>query len=78
MQVRVRHFAVLRERRGCEEETVDVRPDETVAELYGRLFPPGPGGALPVAFAVDHAYVSGDTRLRPGAEVAFIPPLGGG
>jgi molybdopterin converting factor small subunit len=78
MQVRVRHFAVLRERRGCDEETVSVAPGETAAQLYARLFPPGPAGAMPVAFAVDHAYVKGDTPLHDGAEVAFIPPLGGG
>jgi len=74
----VRHFAVLRERRGCDEEQVEVQAGETVAALYARLFPPGPDGALPVAFAVDHAYVAGDTPLHDGAEVAFIPPLGGG
>lgn len=78
MLVRVRHFAVLRERRGCEEESVDVPAGETVAALYARLFPPGPDGALPVAFAVDHAYAPGTTVLHDGAEVAFIPPLGGG
>lgn len=78
MQVRVRHFAVLRERRGCDEEMVEVTQGETVAGLYRRLFPAGPGGALPVAFAVDHAYAPGSTPLHDGAEVAFIPPLGGG
>lgn len=78
MQVCVRHFAVLRERRGCDEERVEVQPGETVEALYARLFPGGAGGRLPVAFAVDHAYVRGDTPLHDGAEVAFIPPLGGG
>lgn len=78
MQVRVRYFAVLRERLGCDEELVSIAPGETVAALYTRLFPPGPEGALPVAFAVDHAYVRGDAPLDDGAEVAFIPPLGGG
>ncbi|MEC7946125.1 MAG: MoaD/ThiS family protein [Myxococcota bacterium] len=78
MQVHVRHFAVLRERRGLDEEFVEIFPGETIAGLYGRLFPPGPEGALPVAFSMDHAYVSGETVLEDGAEVAFIPPLGGG
>ena len=78
MHVHVRHFAVLRERRGRDEESVEVPAGETVSALYARLFPPGPRGALPVAFAIDHAYVPGDTVLHDGAQVAFIPPLGGG
>jgi molybdopterin converting factor subunit 1 len=78
MQVHVRYFAVLRERRGRDEEQIDVPDGTTVSALYATLFPPGPAGALPVAFAVDHARVRPDHVLAPGAEVAFLPPLGGG
>ncbi len=34
----------------------------------------GPG----VQAAVDKTLVRGDTALRPGAEVAFLPPMSGG
>jgi len=78
IEVTVRYFAVLRERRGCDEERVPVAAGTTVAALYAELFPVGPQGRLPVLFAVDQAYVRADTVLREGAEVAFIPPLGGG
>ena len=37
--VTVRYFAVLRERRGRDEERVDVRDGTTVAALYADLFP---------------------------------------
>ena len=76
--VTVLFFAMLRERRGRAEERVAVHPGEAVGALYSRLFPPGPGGALPVGFAVNQAYVGADHPLSDGDEVAFIPPLGGG
>lgn len=78
MEVRVLYFASLRERRGRGEERVAVEPGCTVQELYARLFPAGPDGALPVAFTVDRAVVPGSTPLVDGAEVSFLPPLGGG
>lgn len=78
MQVHVRYFAVLRERRGRDEESVEVPAGTTVSTLYETLFPPGPAGVLPVAFAVDHARVAADHVLAPDCEVAFLPPLGGG
>ncbi len=76
--VLVRHFAVLRERRGCEEEAVALRPGDTPARVFARLVPDLAAGGLRVMYAVDHAYVDPDAPLAPGAELAFIPPLGGG
>jgi molybdopterin converting factor small subunit len=77
LEVRVRYFAVLRERRGVQEETVQVEPGTTVRALYLKLFP-GPERDLPVAFAVNHAYAGPTTELQAGDEVGFLPPLGGG
>lgn len=76
--VTVRYFAVLRERRGLDEERVDLRPGETVGGLYARLFPAAGGARLPVGYAVNRALVGADTALQVGDEVAFLPPLGGG
>ena len=78
MEVRVRHFSVLREQRGTAEETVTVEAGTTVRALYAALFPPGRDGALPVLFAVNRAYVGPHHVLVAGDELAFIPPLGGG
>ena len=74
----MRHFAVLRERRGVDAERLVVEPGTTVGELYRRLFPPGPEGTLPVMYAVNLSYARPDQVLSEGDEVAFVPPLGGG
>ena len=76
--VTVRYFAVLRERRGRDEERVPLAAGDTVGGLYARLFPPVDGARLPVGFAVNRALVGADTPLQAGDEVAFLPPLGGG
>lgn len=76
--VTVLYFGTLREQRGLEREQVPVPPGTTVAALYRQLFPPGPAGALPVAYACNEAYVSADTQPADGDEVVFIPPVGGG
>lgn len=76
--VKVLYFAVLRERRGRDEETIEVEPGTTLGALYLRLFPPGPDGALPVAHARNGAYASPADAAEDGDEIAFLPPLGGG
>lgn len=77
-QVHVRHFAALRERRGCASESIMVPPGTTAGGLYLALFPPRPEGVMPVLYAVNRSYVKGDHLLADGDELAFIPPLGGG
>lgn len=78
MGVLIRHFAGLRERRGCAEEQVELRPAESIGQLYLRLFPPSAEGIMPVMYAVNLEYVPADHVPKDGDEVAFIPPLGGG
>ena len=76
--VTVLYFAVLRERRGCSTERVEVRQGTTAMGLYQQLFPPGPDGSLPVGFARNQQHVQGDVVLEEGDEIALLPPLGGG
>ena len=76
--VQVLYFAVLRERRGRDSERIPITEGITARELYHQIFPPGPQGALPVAYARNKASVSPDTPLADGDELAFLPPLGGG
>lgn len=76
--VRVRYFAVLRERRGLDEEAVELVEGETLAGLYDRLFPAGPAGRLPVSYARNHAWARGTDLPQDGDEVSFLPPIGGG
>jgi molybdopterin converting factor small subunit len=78
IQIDVRWFAVLRERRGCDSEKVGVPVGTTVGALYEKLNPPGVAGRLPVLYAINHNYAAADSVLCDGDEVAFVPPLGGG
>lgn len=81
MQVRIRYFASLREAVGVSEETLDLPDGATVAQARALLAERRPALAalLPAcAAAVDRAYAQVETPLREGAELAFIPPLGGG
>ena len=78
VSVEVHLFAGLREQLGVSTVARTVAVGTTVADLYAEMFPAGPSGRMPVMYAVEQAYVKGDTVLLSGVEVAFIPPLGGG
>ena len=77
MRVTVHFFAVLADRAGQRERTVQITDGTTVEQLYQQLFADGTE-RLPVMFAVNREYVSGEQILAQGDEIAFIPPLGGG
>ena len=81
MDVTVRYFAALREATGRERETLALPGDADVAQVRTVLEERYPGLA-PVlarcAVAVNRAYVSTETVLGEGDELAFIPPVGGG
>jgi molybdopterin synthase sulfur carrier subunit len=76
--VTVRHFAQLRERRGADEETVEVPDGCTLGDLFQRLFPEESASNLAIGCAMDHVLMPSDTRITEGAQVAFLPPIGGG
>ncbi len=79
MRVTIHYFASLRDRTGRDSEELEVEQGLTLRELYHQLFPPDAVPAPPpVLYVQDEDYVTGETPLRDGAEVAFIPPLGGG
>ena len=79
---RVLLFGRLRDIAGWRERRFDPAPDRLSAlkamirradsVLADALEGPG------VQAAVDKALVRGDAVLRPGAEVAFLPPMSGG
>lgn len=77
----IKLFATLRERAGASELSREFPEGATVAQIWRRLgeeFPALRGHRDSVGFAVNHEYVQGDYRPRPGDEVAFIPPVSGG
>ncbi|MBV8431469.1 MAG: molybdenum cofactor biosynthesis protein MoaE [Solirubrobacterales bacterium] len=76
MQVSVRLFAGLRERAGAEVMELDLPDGGRVADALLRLEPVTDG--VPVVMAVNQEYAGADTELRPGDELALIPPVSGG
>ncbi len=83
MKLTVLYFARLREELGRAREEVEA-PAATVGELRawlaarGEPWAGGFGRVARVRAAVDQRMVGDDAPLRPGAEVAFFPPVTGG
>jgi molybdopterin synthase catalytic subunit len=81
MRFEIRLFATLKDRAGQDRISVTVSDSasvldllQTTAEAYPDL-----AAALPTALvAVNMAYASPDTTLKPGDEIAFFPPVSGG
>jgi sulfur-carrier protein len=81
VRVLVHYFAATREAVGCPSESVELADGGTVASLVAELTARHPALARASAslrFAVDEDFVSAEARLTDGAEVALIPPVGGG
>jgi molybdopterin synthase sulfur carrier subunit len=78
MNINVKYFASLRERMGCEEQTVEIDADSmTVADLWDKYLS---SDAMPsnVLVAVNMEYTDPSHTLKDGDEVAFFPPVTGG
>jgi molybdopterin converting factor subunit 1 len=75
----VQYFAILRERSGRSEETLETSA-ATAAELYGELekrYAFGlPAGAIKVA--VNDDFADWEAALADGDRIVFIPPVAGG
>jgi molybdopterin synthase catalytic subunit len=80
--VRIRLFAILRERAG--RDSIDLQLDDgaTVADALSLLAAHGPLAdlleRLPVQMAVNRDYATPATPLRADDELALIPPVSGG
>ena len=81
MRVTVRYFAVVRERLGLGEETVELAAGAGLETLRAALLARRPALAElwpHLRVAVDGEFTRGDAPLHDGAEVALIPPVSGG
>jgi molybdopterin synthase catalytic subunit len=82
MIVRIRLFAMLRERAGRDSVEVELPPGATVADALRELaLDPALTEMLrrlPVGMAVNREYVGAETVLCAEDELALIPPISGG
>lgn len=81
MKIRVKFFAILRERAGTAEVVKELADGSTVAVLwrelqrdYAKLDVPG----IRMLYAINQNYVGVDQVLKDRDEVVFIPPVSGG
>ena len=79
MRVEVLYFASLRDAAGRDVESVETQAPD-VGALYAELAARHAFGFAPKSLraAIDGAFVPWDAPLRPGAEVAYLPPVSGG
>jgi sulfur-carrier protein len=77
--VSVAYFAILREQRGLNEESLSTEA-RTPGELYAELLTRHGFtlGSRFVRVAVNEEFVAMDKPLADGDEVIFIPPVAGG
>ena len=81
MIVRLKMFAILRERSGVSEMNLELNEGATVAAAMaevGKRFTPVAGMLIRCAAAVNQEYAKPDARLSDGDELALIPPVSGG
>jgi molybdopterin converting factor subunit 1 len=81
MTVRVKLFAVAKERAGRDELPIDLPSGATIADLRHAAATTCPALAtlLPHAlWAVDKSYANDKTTLTEQSEIALIPPVSGG
>ncbi len=81
MKVRVKFFAILRERAGTSEVAKEIAEGSTVAELWRQLQKDYPRLDVPgirLLYAVNQDYVGVDHQLKDKDEVVFVPPVSGG
>ena len=76
MEVTVKLFAMLRERAGTRELTLELPDGARVRDALSSLGDLAEG--LPLVMAVNREYADEDAELSPDDELALIPPVSGG
>jgi MoaE-MoaD fusion protein len=76
VEVTVRLFAMLRERAGAPEVTLELPEGARVSDALDSL--EGLAAGIPLVMAVNREYADAERVLDPGDELALIPPVSGG
>jgi len=76
MRVKIRLFAVLRERAGAASLELDLPEGARVADALAAV--DHLAGGVPLVMAVNREYAKPDIELRAGDELALVPPVSGG
>src|SRR5919198_4517932 len=76
VQVTVRLFAMLRERAGAREVTLELPEGARVRDALESLA--GLAEGIPLVMAVNREYADEERQLDAGDELALIPPVSGG
>lgn len=80
MEIHLLAFGIAREILGCSRKTMTLEPGTTIGALRRRLEQDAPGLSRLKAWAmaVNSEYAQDDTVVKPGDEIAVIPPVSGG
>jgi molybdopterin synthase catalytic subunit/molybdopterin converting factor small subunit len=81
MQVRVLFFGMLKDFAGRESDLLSMPDDCTLADVlshYQALIPQLQGLAASIAMSINQEYAGADAKLKPGDEIALLPPVSGG
>jgi molybdopterin converting factor subunit 1 len=76
VEVTIRLFAMLRERAGAREVTIELPAGARVRDAIAALGDVTAG--MPLVMAVNREYAPEDHELEQGDELALIPPVSGG
>jgi MoaE-MoaD fusion protein len=81
MRVRVLFFGVLKELTGKPADEIELRDGASVQDVlayFEETIPQLRNSLMSAALAVNQEYSSPDTALKPGDEIALLPPVSGG
>src|ERR1700742_2694356 len=81
MQVRVLFFGVLKDLVGKASDSISLAENATLGDVlahYEEVIPRLKETAASIAMSVNQEYAGPATKLRPGDEVALLPPVSGG
>ncbi len=81
MQIRVLFFGILKDLAGKPSDSLSLPENATLGDVlshYEQIIPRLKESASSLAMSVNQEYAGPSTRLRPGDEVALLPPVSGG